>query len=242
MKFNIFALFKKKKSERLLYRRYLLEELLEKMGADYFDGKRIFELGPKDGVDSQRLSKLRPSELVMMDLPEKNERLQASIKKIKVNHKLVTGNFMYIEPEIFKALGKFDLIWCTGVLYHNPEQLRMIKRLYKLCNPEGVIVLESATLRSNSELAKGRFVEIFYPETYRDTGTITHLPSAPAIEAWLCMAGFSDVKKSKCFARYDKDLDKHRAAFIGINHGGNNGQNYYYKSGLNPEYKIGDSE
>jgi len=27
-------------------------------------------------------------------------------------------------------------------------------------------------------LQQGAFVEIHYPQTYRDTGTITHLPSA----------------------------------------------------------------
>ena len=29
----------------------------------------------------------------------------------------------------YNSLGKFDLIWCTGVLYHNPEQLRMLKKI-----------------------------------------------------------------------------------------------------------------
>ncbi|MBT7665825.1 MAG: hypothetical protein HN608_12970, partial [Rhodospirillaceae bacterium] len=39
----------------------------------------------------------------------------------------------------------FDLIWCTGVLYHNPEQLRMIARLFDWTAAGGHLVLETAT-------------------------------------------------------------------------------------------------
>ena len=43
--------------------------------------------------------------------------------------------------------GKFDLVYFTGVLYHNPEQLRFIQKLYDKLNYGGVLVFESATTR-----------------------------------------------------------------------------------------------
>ena len=57
---------------------------------------------------------------------------------------------MYFSDEDLSKIGKFDLIWFTGVLYHNPEQLRFIKKLYNLLNDKGYLVLESSTVRSLS--------------------------------------------------------------------------------------------
>ena len=33
-------------------------------------------------------------------------------------------------------------MWCTGVLYHNPEQLRFVRQLFDLTAPGGHLVLE----------------------------------------------------------------------------------------------------
>ena len=39
---------------------------------------------------------------------------------------------------VVKQLERFDCVWCTGVLYHNPEQLRMIKKLCDLLGLEDI--------------------------------------------------------------------------------------------------------
>ena len=49
----------------------------------------------------------------------------------------------------------------------------------------GWLVLESATLRGPRRIRDGAYVQIHYPRTFRDTGTVTHLPTAGAIAAWL---------------------------------------------------------
>jgi len=36
-----------------------------------------------------------------------------------------------------EAIGSFDLIWCLGVLCHNVEQLRLLKRLFDPSNVGG---------------------------------------------------------------------------------------------------------
>ena len=50
--------------------------------------------------------------------------------------------------DVVRALPAHDLVWCAGVLYHNPEQLRMVRLLYDLLEPGDVLVLESATTRN----------------------------------------------------------------------------------------------
>lgn len=227
-------------SEPLMYRIGLFEELDSLSKKDQFENKRILEIGPKDGLDSLRLSSLKPSELVMIDLPEKRDGNDKWLDKIEVPHQYIEANFMYMSHEEIEKLGKFDLVWCTGVLYHNAEQMRLLRKLYKLLNADGMLVMESATLRNQSMQDKA-YVEVYYPETFRNTGTVTHLPNALAIKAWLQMAGFDEIFDSNCYENYGRDLMDHRYACICKKHESEGGGEYYHKSNLNPAYLLGDS-
>lgn len=64
--------------EPLMYRVHLFHELIDMAGKEAFAGKRILEIGPKDGLDSLRLVELGPSELCMVELPEKKTNLLPS--------------------------------------------------------------------------------------------------------------------------------------------------------------------
>ena len=224
-----------------MYRVYLFEELVSTASPDYFCEKRLFEIGPRDGLDSKRLASLKPSELMMIDLPEKREGNIKWLSEIGCPHKHIEDNFMYMSRQEYDALGSFDLIWCTGILYHNPEQMRFLRKLYKMLNIGGYLVLESSTLRSSRSLKNGCYVEIYYPETYRNTGTITHLPTASAIKAWLKMVGFQEIHDSSCYDKENKNLRNVRYACICRKNDNDETGVYYGKSGLNPQYRFGDS-
>ena len=143
-----FKLFNKPTSkDTLQYRDYLHRELVEIYGVDYFQNKRILEIGPRDGEDSFRIEEFNPSEYVLIDLPDKEEINLKWLGNLKSNHKFIQTNFLYMTQEDYESLGKFDLIYFTGVLYHNPEQLRFIQKLYDKLNYGGVLVFESATTR-----------------------------------------------------------------------------------------------
>lgn len=230
--------------EPLMYRIELFNELLRISGREMskvFFGERILEIGPKDGLDSKRLQSLSPSELVMIDLPEKREGNKKWLSQIKCTSRYIEANLMYMSKKDIESLGAFQLIWCTGVLYHNAEQLRMIRKLYNLLNVGGYLVLESATLRDNKLLHGGCFVQIYYPETYRNTGTVTHLPTANAIKAWLHMAGFNEIFDSTCYNKYNKNLIGERYACICKKNKNDESGLYYNKSGLNEKYIFGES-
>lgn len=225
-----------------MYRAYLFKELLSisEYKQEFFE-KRILEIGPKDGLDSKRLSSLQPKELVMIDLPEKQTSIKKWVSEMQCPSKYIEENLMYMPYEDYMSLGKFDLIWCTGVLYHNAEQLRLLRKLYKLLNKGGYLVLENATLRPAKELQDRLYVEIHYPQTCRNTGTITHLPSAGAIKAWLQMTGFQEIFDSTCFEKENKDLIGQHYACISRKTNEDDADIYYGKSGLNLAYKFGDS-
>ena len=138
-------------------------------------------------------------------------------------------------------LGKFRLIWCTGVLYHNAEQLRFLRKLFNLLEDDGYLVLESATLSLSKKLRQGNYVEIFYPQTYRNTGKITHLPSAGAIKCWIQMVGFAHIIDSNCYRKDNKDLIGQRYSCICQKTTNSTAGKYYNNSQLNPDYWFGES-
>jgi 2-polyprenyl-3-methyl-5-hydroxy-6-metoxy-1,4-benzoquinol methylase len=223
---------------------YLLElfgELLKIAGKEYFLNTRILEIGPKDGLDSKRLASCSPNELVMIDLPEKHEGNIEWIRELTCLNRYIEENLLYMSIQDYEALGKFRLVWCIGVLYHNAEQMRMLRKLYRLLDVGGYLVLESATLRLAKSLQQGSYVEIHYPETYRNTRTITHLPTTGAIKSWLRMVGFQEIHDSSCYRRYNKDLKDQRYACICKKNNEDESDTYYAKSDLNTKYRFGDS-
>ncbi len=224
-----------------MYRVHLFEELKTLLSPASLRGTRILEIGPKDGLDSRRLASLQPNELVMIDLPEKRPAVDDWRSQITCPHRHIEQNFMYMPREEYAGLGTFDLIWCTGVLYHNPEQLRFLRKLYKLLNVGGCLVLESATWRGAKGMRDGSYVEIHYPQTYRNTGTITHLPTANAIKAWLSMVGFTRIHDSRCFEDANRDVIGQRYACFAIKTDADDADVYYGTTALNPEYRFGDS-
>ncbi|MCU0512766.1 MAG: class I SAM-dependent methyltransferase [Anaerolineae bacterium] len=225
-------------AEPMAYRRYLLQELLTHSRHDWA-GRRLLEIGPRDGLDSQRLAALQPAELVMIDLPEKRDRIQGWLQTIACPYRYLEANYMYMSAAALQDLGTFDLVWCTGVLYHNPEQLRLLRRLYTALKPDGWLVLESATTR-HPLLKDLPVVELHYPQRYRDTSTVTHLPTVTAIKAWLRMVGFLEVIDSGGFAAHHPELVGSRYACLCHKTGVDDGDVYYTEPD-NPPYRFGDS-
>jgi 2-polyprenyl-3-methyl-5-hydroxy-6-metoxy-1,4-benzoquinol methylase len=162
-------------------------------------GGRILEIGPKHGLDTRLLATLEPLELVTIDLPEKAETVTAWLPEVPAARH-IEGNVLDLGERERAELGRFDIVWCLGVVYHNVEQLRLIRRLYELTADDGIVVVESATTR-NRLLAGRNLVEVHWPDTYRDVPTITHLPTRRALASWLEMVGFADVRIRDVYSR-----------------------------------------
>ena len=173
-------------------------------------GGRILEIGPKHGLDTRLLATLEPRELVTIDLPEKAETIASWLPEIP-NVRHIEANVLDLGERERAELGSFDIVWCLGVLYHNVEQLRLLRRLYELTAEGGIVVVESATTRTRV-LAGRNAVELHWPETYRGVPTITHLPTRRAIASWLEMVGFADVRIRDVYSR---GLRRQRAVLTG---------------------------
>ena len=234
-------IFTKKKNnvDNFRYREYLFLELMN-LHPETFKNKRILEIGPRDGLDTFRLETLNPEEIIIMDLKNRTEENEHWLKNLKVKNSYIEANYMYLSNEEYIELGKFDLIWFTGVIYHNPEQLRFLYKLYNQLNNKGVLVLESSTIRDRA-LKNKNVVQIFYPDTFRDTETISHLPSRLAIKSWLGMVGFDKINDSKCFEKENSNLKGIRYACIAEKFNDGNQSTYYTKQFGDESYIIGGS-
>jgi SAM-dependent methyltransferase len=180
---------------------------------DGFENKRLLEVGPQHGQDSLLLIALKPSELVLIDLPEQAAIVREWLPQVSrlCRTQYVEGNLLYLSQEQYRQLGTFDLIWCLGVLCHNFEQLRFLKRLFDLTHVNGCVVIECPTT-SNKRLERLNVVEIHWPNTFGNLQTITHLPSRRALKSWLEMVGFTEVR---LWDVYSKALARQRAVLTG---------------------------
>lgn len=205
-----------------------------------FQNKRILEIGPKHGEDSWLLASLKPKELVLIDLPEKKRLVNKWLPKVKKKcpTTYIQKNILYMSPKEIKKIGQFDLIWCLGVLYHNAEQIRLLRKLFNLCNVGGQVVIESATTR-NHDLEDLNVIEIHWPVTYRRVPTVTHLPSRHAIKSWLEMVGLSQVEICDI---YSKKISWQRAVLSAKKKKDGVAYLSYGASGLNPKYPAGEAE
>jgi SAM-dependent methyltransferase len=200
--------------------------------ADGLAGRRVLEVGPKHGEDTKLLASLGPAEIVLVDLPEKAERIESWLPSIPAPTRFVADNLLYMPPEELEALGVFDLVWCLGVLYHNAEQLRLIRRLRRLTAPGGRVVIETHVL-ARRPLRDANVVQIQWPRPWHGIETITHIPSRRAVRSWMEMAGYTDVDVPRIVRA------RKRAVFTGV--AGGDAYVGYGASGLNPPYRVGDA-
>jgi SAM-dependent methyltransferase len=215
------------RGERVIFRWLQAHGFLDDLA-----GKRILEIGPKHGRDSALLAALEPSELVLVDLPEKGDLVRSWLPQIPCPTRFVEGNLLFLPQAELESLGEFDLVWCLGVLYHNAEQLRLIRRLRTLCRDGGKVAIESHVL-APVPFRDPNLVRIHWPEPWGGIQTITHIPSRRAVRSWMEMAGFIDVRVPSI------QRARKRAVLTGV--AGGRPYVSYARSGLNPEYVAGDA-
>jgi len=231
--------FRRLRHEQVDYRSLLFGDLVRRLANK--TPRRVLEIGPRDGHDTSRLLTLRPEKLILVDLPNQKVKIDKWLAALNgAPVELVVGNIMY--DSRFDQWDPFDVIWCTGVLYHNPEQLRFIRRMYDLTAPGGLLVLETATAR-RPLTRNENCVEIWYPpdkaaaRAQHVSINVSHLPSAKAVHSWMEMIGYSGVEKSDCHRRVTRSLAADRVAYIAQRPADNSGSVYYRHVGH--EFPIG---
>lgn len=91
--------------------------------------------------------------------------------------------------ELPPGLGKLDLILCLGVLYHQGDQLALLRTLNKALTQAGRLILETIVL-------PGQDAHWILPkDRYACMRNVGFLPTGPALQDLLVRAGFSHIQQ-----------------------------------------------
>jgi 2-polyprenyl-3-methyl-5-hydroxy-6-metoxy-1,4-benzoquinol methylase len=113
---------------------------LQSLALPNFIGKRVLDVGCNTGFFTFQSSFLGASEVVGID----NAELAIRVAKTLQNTHYLTHNtkFQVLDVNQAETLGKFDLILCLSMLHYLSNQDEIIKKLYSMLNPGGVLKLE----------------------------------------------------------------------------------------------------
>lgn len=153
-------------------------------------GEDVLEIGPKHGLHTRLIDVHGPRSITCVDLPSKREHVQPWMDKLTVPHEFTFSDFLR-----FKTDKKFGLIMFAGVLYHNVEQVRMLKKLRSMAKPECHMIFESSCTRTD-EFRNKNVIEVHWPDRFRGVETIIFMPSKSACKSMLEVAGWQCVEDS----------------------------------------------
>lgn len=144
LKYNLFFkyVYKKVNKPHVTISEVILEEkLLFLRDIMNTRNSKILEIGPATGVHSLFIDKyFKPTHLTIIERPGKEIEKKVSlwIDKIKCEHKIIYSDLL--SANILKK-GKFDVIFCLGIIYHNVEYFKIFNFFRRLINDDGYLVI-----------------------------------------------------------------------------------------------------
>lgn len=163
---------------------------LSKIEYDFQD-KLVLEVGPKHGLHTEFIDKCgQPKSITCVELSSKESHINQWRNRIFSPFNIVYNDLLKYESD-----QKFDFVLFAGVLYHNNEQLRLLKKLRSMSNDNTIMVFESSTTR-NKDLQDKNVIEVHWPERFRNVSTIIFHPSKQACKSMLEMSGWEIISSS----------------------------------------------
>lgn len=157
-------LFKKQLVKKILARilnnsKIIDPDIKKKLIRKYALNKSFIDVGCMWGVNgyfSFLAEKFGAKEVVAFDIypstEEFNETLISSNSEIKFVQGDINSKVMIIQ------LGKFEVVYCTGLLYHVPDPLYTLSRLREICSD--ILILGTAVIPELNGIDNGA---VFYP-------------------------------------------------------------------------------
>jgi 2-polyprenyl-3-methyl-5-hydroxy-6-metoxy-1,4-benzoquinol methylase len=111
-----------------------------------FRGKRVLDVGCRDGLYSFKAEKLGAKDIIGIDNDLSQGAVNVVIPYLNSKVQMYSMNMMDLTAERF---GKFDIILFAGVLYHLRYPFYALKLLRDIVKPGGRMVLETAIFYSS---------------------------------------------------------------------------------------------
>ena len=146
-------------------------------------GKRVLDVGSNAGYDPFMFHALGASEVVACEPFEfiEQARFLESVYRTGIHFEPL--GWQRLDPD---AHGRFDVVHCNGVLYHEPDPLGMLTRLRAMVAAGGTLMLGSMMLAGAEQSEYVRFVRA----TYAEDPTWWWVPGRLALRRMMDACGF----------------------------------------------------
>ena len=119
---------------------------LEKIRSLDFQGKKVLDIGCRDGIYSFEAEKLGADEVIGIDNDLSKPALEFLIPYFNSKVKMHEMNLFDLKEEDF---GKFDIIIFPGTLYHLRYPFQALKSIINVLNEDGLLLLETSILQED---------------------------------------------------------------------------------------------
>lgn len=128
--------------------KYMWDLVIEALNRIDFTGKRVLDIGCRDGLFSFYAEEKGASEVIGVDNLISSGAVELVIPARKSKVKMVEMNVNDFRQDTF---GTFDVIIFAGVLYHLRYPFWVMKKLQECLRPGGTMIVESGILTSMSQ-------------------------------------------------------------------------------------------
>ena len=128
----------------------LQETALKALRTMDLNGKRVLDIGCRDGLFSFEAEKLGASEIIGIDNDLSRGATEVLIPFFKSRVRMQELNLYDLTPETF---GLFDVVLCAGVLYHLRFPFWGLKLIHDVLKPGGYVLLETAVFVDENDYA-----------------------------------------------------------------------------------------
>jgi SAM-dependent methyltransferase len=157
----------------------------ENLGAELPDlsGLRVLDVGSNAGYDPFMLKLRGAGEVLACEPFEFIEQAHflESVYRSGVDFRQI--GWQELDPQ---EHGRFDLVHCHGVLYHEVDPIGLLARLHEMTEPGGALVFGSMMLDDPERADLSRFV----PRAYYRDATWWWVPGPVALHSMLESVGF----------------------------------------------------
>ena len=168
---------------------------------------RVLDIGARDGFYTFEAERRGAREVVALDYESAdNTGFSIAAELLGSKATFVNDNVYALNPE---EHGTFDLILFLGVIYHLRHPLLALDRIYDVCAPEGLLMIETHMIDEglvdgdgefrpladyHPDLAKLPLVQ-YYPENMlANDYTSQWAPNRTALEGWLRGSSFEPLR------------------------------------------------
>ena len=162
---------------------------------------RYFEVGPKHGLHTLAIDSYQPMSITCVEAPNKirsNEMFKIQngswINLVKTER----FDIHYQDFSEYTTENKFDLIFYSGIIYHNTDQIGHLKKLHSIANTGAYLAFESSTSR-NEVIKDLNVIEVHHPPysgLYRGIETCSFHPTKKACKSMLEITGWEIIDDS----------------------------------------------